>query len=119
MTYNKEQLDKLFDELNKQYIPQGEDKTAPAYYPTPKSAGPKALSIKEYRKRQQRRQTKKIQEQKPNNNRRKRGGKKVRLRQEVAELHRVIPITLDRKQKQLLIKRLHEIHEDGRNKLQG
>lgn len=71
-------------------------------------AGPRPISIEEYRKRRET-VNKKIQEEQgehPQQTKRPRGGVAVKLRQEIGELHRIIAITTDRHLKKKLIQKL-------------
>lgn len=127
--YSKEEIDEIFRQLNQpgpysaeetpeeEYIPTTARATRqepPIYIPTPKKAGPKPLTIEEYKKRQKN-QTVAVKE--PENRRRQRAGKAVRQRQERAELHRIITITTDRHLKRTLIQKLKEV-QHGNDKFQ-
>lgn len=125
MSCSKEILDTLFEELDKtyspdnsedkiiEYIPEGAEHTAPAYTATSKTAGPQPLSIERYRERNKGKNQTQEDSNKTKLTRRKRGGKAVKLRQQKAELYRIINITTDRKLKNILIKKLHILNKDG------
>lgn len=95
-------------DTDEQYDPGKPMNEVPSYTPSTtttneKKPGPQRLTIEEYKQRQAiaASQAKwfRAVEEKP----KKRGGKRVKARQKVAELHRIIAITNDRKQKKLLI----------------
>lgn len=127
--YSKNKLNELFASLNEpteytleestqeEYVPEYVPaKTSggpeiPIYVPTSKKAGPRPLTIEEYKKRQKGRQEPEKAETKTIEKRRKRAGRAVKLRQQRAELHRVVPVTTDQKLKRELISKLKTLSE--------
>lgn len=67
-----------------------------------KAAGPKPITIEEYKRRQEgktKRENFKTPEPKPETQKKPRGGKKVKLRQRVAEIFKILPLADKPKQK--------------------
>lgn len=97
-----------------EYFPEAPntEQFIPTYIPTPINAGPKPISIEEYKKRQERQKQnlRKVREEAATDRPRKRtrGGRQVRARQHIADLHRIIAITTDKKQKNILINKIKE-----------
>lgn len=85
-------------------------------------AGPKPITIEEYRLRTSRNtvaRQEEVKEVKPKP--KSRGGRLVRFKKQQAELHRIINITIDWDQKQRLIKELKQLKKEfanGKNTIQ-
>lgn len=92
------------------YVPKAivpTEEEPPKYIPTPKEAGPKPITIEEYRART----TAKKPEATPKEEipkRRSRGGRKVLTRRRIAELYRIVAITTDLQLKNTLLQRIKE-----------
>lgn len=92
---SKELIDNIFKKYENlvvdEYIPEAQTiEDYPEYTPTPKTAGPRPITIAEYRQRQN-----KPVVASPRKQHKPRGGKKVKLRQKAAEVHRILAITTD------------------------
>lgn len=116
----QEEVNKIFERwqkfINEEYVPDGTPvEEPPKYTPTPKSAGPKPITIQQYRERQQkhREQRQKIkQQQKPTPTPKKKGGKKKKFLNECWNLQRIINIS-EGKQKTKLIQELIKLKNKG------
>lgn len=113
---SQEEIDELFKKWE-EYIPQPVGEVIdqhPIYIPTPKTDGPKPITIEEYRKRQQG-QKKYIEEfRNPQTNYKpkKRGGKKRKFEKACSDLQRTINISKGT-QKKRLIEQLIELKKKG------
>lgn len=117
---SKEEIDEIFKKYEKfiesseEYFPTSTTENteeAPPYIPTPKNAGPKPLTIEQYRARQIKKSIKPEVETvitKP----KKRGGKKRKFEAACRDLQRVINISKGN-QKRALIKQLAELKKKG------
>lgn len=111
-----EEFSKLFDKLIKkaaqfnsttenrqtveEYAPPNKNPEAPIY--TPLHFGPRPLSIAEYKARQKK-YSRIVKEVIPSKQK-TRAGRQVRLRRQIAELHRIIPIARGKEKKNLIQK---------------
>lgn len=129
----KSHIDEIFNKwaqclkLAEEYTPEPviEQVEVPPYTPTPKTAGPKPLTLEEYRRRQEacKRTLRETQERQTLHREAKhksRSGFKVKARQKLAELYRVINITTNIKLKKKLLQHVKAekkaIFEYNRNK---
>lgn len=102
-TFNKwEQHLKLAEEYTPEPVTWQAE--VPPYTPTPKTAGPKPITLEEYRRRQEAcKRTPNTLGETREAKRKSRSGFKVKVRQKLAELYRVINITTDIKLKKKLL----------------
>lgn len=117
---NQEEIDAIFKKwenfLLEEYIPVPVSKpeTPPPYVATPKTAGPKRITITEYKERTQKykEEVRKFREQNKNFKPKKKGGKKRRFLKACTELQNVINIAKGN-QKKNLIAELKNLREKG------
>lgn len=116
----KEEIDALFkkyEELvneSQEYVPVALENTQqqpPVYIPTPKEAGPKRITIEQYKARQEKNRNPRVTETKYTITK-KRGGKKRKFEATCRDLQRVIDISQGT-QKKSLIKQLIELKKVG------
>lgn len=102
-----EEIDKIFERweayLQQQYVPEPPNPEAPIYNPLPLNAGPKAISIEEYRRRQTARKQTTTLSTTELKAKKKRAGKQFQRRKNLAILYRDLNLATTKK-KQIEIK---------------
>lgn len=105
-------LEKEIAKKEEEYIPYVNTTITPDYVATPinelKHVGPKRLTIEEYKKRQKKPLTAPTT---PPIKKKRRGGRKVKLRRQRKELHRLISIT-DGEEQKSLFKKLRNLQQE-------
>ena len=89
---------------------------APVYIPTPKSYGPKLLTIEEYKARQ--RPVRPIELPQAPKKKRSRGGRSVKINKQKKELRRLIHISTGEQEKQFYQLKQLDSKRDGRTKIE-
>lgn len=103
--------------VDEEYIVETPIKKYPEYIPTPKSAGPKPITLEQYRQRQQIHSLKLQEFRQPTVFKpKKRGGKKRQHQKKCADLQRIINISQGQ-QKRNLVKELEKLRQDGWNSI--
>lgn len=77
------------------------------------NAGPKKLTLEEYRKRQQPKSTTAKEQPKPQPQqpKRRRAGKQVKTRQELGNLHRLAQLSVNKEDKKGFLKKINQIKQ--------